>query len=1070
MEKFQSIAIRASAGCGKTEDMGLRLLGMILYDGVHGGNFFRSSNTMTFTKAAAAEIYIRLLSLVYEALLSGGCDKLNARLATLELDLPNFERNDFVELLKKLLRNMSKIKISTIDSFMNGIVQNFPFELGLPGSCSLLDDGAKAKLKQKIILQLFRQSEASAVQEFIESCNLSVNSQTSSSYLSEVYELMEKIESIANNYQALQAYTMKLSNRELKARQETLTAIELKTCTEELGHIEKYLVSERRDMASLKDTLEFSLKAKLETIFPSAVLAILRRFFEIFEQFLDGSSAPEGFKRGWEFSPESREAIYKIMSLARDILVYQSGKRAQGILSIYQQYKELYQKEFYQRGYLCFDDLAKLLANEENEWTYDIAFRMNNSFHHWLIDEFQDTSRTQWKVLSKIIDEPTFEEERSVFIVGDVKQAIYAWRAGDRRLMGEVIERYQEAWNLHLLPKNESYRYGINICQSLNKIFGEKVLNNMALPEVMKVAWSEIFEEHRPAVIIKQKSEFECYLASKPKELSESDLYAEIIHNRLMLKGILDNNRSCAILVRSKTDGIRLKNSLQEFPELHDKVLWEGDESINSDRFIVGVCSLLIYLQHPGDLLNYQIVKMDTALRHLLPASASAFINLSEKLSNAPLYDVIKDFIVDLTKLSVAQDEYADEIRAYLNFENIEQLLNAARDFELVNPQHDMIEFREFVSSRKKSEAALGGKIRIMTVHHSKGLTFDFCFYIANGQKKLNDLEFGRARFLVTKDEKILYPAKVEMRTIEELSSALELQFNEDIFEEICVTYVAMTRAKFGMYLLLPSLNDKKRKKVEKGGLISETNESYYVSDFICDALNDEIFTNVSIKEDVAFSIYQNGQNFHVNELPKAKQVENFAPLKLEFDGGNFRRKRLVPSRLDEGEEDSQVAKKLYFELPKANSASELGNKVHEVFAQILDINSFNLSECSDYWTRKHIENCLNNVEIRQLLSIDKEENCWREKAFDCIINNSWVSGCFDRVNLYRNSTNEVIRAEIIDYKSSLIDEENHETKLKNYRRQLFSYRAVLAKMLNISSNDIDCYLIFSRYGKLEKL
>ena len=64
-------------------------------------------------------------------------------------------------------------------------------------------------------------------------------------------------------------------------------------------------------------------------------------------------------------------------------------------------------------------------------------FRLDSSYDHWLLDEFQDTSRLQWQALRDLVDEVIQSDSgrRSFFYVGDTKQAIYSWRGGDPRLL-----------------------------------------------------------------------------------------------------------------------------------------------------------------------------------------------------------------------------------------------------------------------------------------------------------------------------------------------------------------------------------------------------------------------------------------------------------------------------------------------------------------------------------------------------------------------------------------------------------------------------------------------------------
>jgi ATP-dependent exoDNAse (exonuclease V) beta subunit len=77
---------------------------------------------------------------------------------------------------------------------------------------------------------------------------------------------------------------------------------------------------------------------------------------------------------------------------------------------------------------------------KEGEEAAPFAFlKLGSRVNHFLIDEFQDTSRTQWEALFPLLEE-TLSKGGSLFYAGDVKQAIYGWRGGDSRLFGEVGE------------------------------------------------------------------------------------------------------------------------------------------------------------------------------------------------------------------------------------------------------------------------------------------------------------------------------------------------------------------------------------------------------------------------------------------------------------------------------------------------------------------------------------------------------------------------------------------------------------------------------------------------------
>jgi ATP-dependent helicase/nuclease subunit A len=67
----------------------------------------------------------------------------------------------------------------------------------------------------------------------------------------------------------------------------------------------------------------------------------------------------------------------------------------------------------------------------------DVYFQLGEKVHHWLIDEFQDTSPLQWKILFPLV-ENSLASGGSLFVVGDTKQAIYGFRQADWRIMHQL--------------------------------------------------------------------------------------------------------------------------------------------------------------------------------------------------------------------------------------------------------------------------------------------------------------------------------------------------------------------------------------------------------------------------------------------------------------------------------------------------------------------------------------------------------------------------------------------------------------------------------------------------------
>ena len=116
--RFQSCAISASAGCGKTEEMALRLLGMFLSE-PQPENIFHSTMAVTFSRSGAKEIYNRIIELLFDALISNDQRKylqLVDRLQQMDMGVDNIQPENLMNLLRKLIFAVNDLKICTIDS------------------------------------------------------------------------------------------------------------------------------------------------------------------------------------------------------------------------------------------------------------------------------------------------------------------------------------------------------------------------------------------------------------------------------------------------------------------------------------------------------------------------------------------------------------------------------------------------------------------------------------------------------------------------------------------------------------------------------------------------------------------------------------------------------------------------------------------------------------------------------------------------------------------------------------------------------------------------------------------
>ena len=126
--------IEASAGTGKTQALGNRLI-ELLRAGVRPQDIV----ALTFSRAAAGEIFERFVSLLAESAASKGAD---------------------AQLLRSVLATQHLSQIGTLDSFLMRIVRAFPLELGLVGDLTVMDDYEAASQRAAVSFSILRRTDA----------------------------------------------------------------------------------------------------------------------------------------------------------------------------------------------------------------------------------------------------------------------------------------------------------------------------------------------------------------------------------------------------------------------------------------------------------------------------------------------------------------------------------------------------------------------------------------------------------------------------------------------------------------------------------------------------------------------------------------------------------------------------------------------------------------------------------------------------------------------------------------------------------------------------------------------
>ncbi|MDH5602140.1 MAG: UvrD-helicase domain-containing protein, partial [Gammaproteobacteria bacterium] len=141
-----------------------------------------------------------------------------------------------------------------------------------------------------------------------------------------------------------------------------------------------------------------------------------------------------------------------------------------------QYYLDHFQKLKKEQRLLDFTDLewqTYLLLNQSNNALW-VQYKLDQRIEHLLVDEFQDTNPTQWRLILPLLEEIAASEknqQRSVFIVGDEKQSIYRFRRAEPRLFHSAEKWLRDNLDATTCPLSHSWRSSPAVINFINKVF-----------------------------------------------------------------------------------------------------------------------------------------------------------------------------------------------------------------------------------------------------------------------------------------------------------------------------------------------------------------------------------------------------------------------------------------------------------------------------------------------------------------------------------------------------------------------------------------------------------------------
>ena len=805
------LILKASAGTGKTYRLSLEYVASLCC-----GNDFKDILVMTFTKKATAEIKDRILKFLKQLKENGEeAKELRENILKLYPEI-DFNQSKIEKIYEEVVQNRDKLRIYTIDAFTNLIFKKAIAPYLKIYSYEIIDEEENKKTIFKILDKLFTIKEYFAkFKEFLKD-----NTERD---IDNYIDLIDKL--LSHRWKII------VLGDKLNIKREPFQVKSNFNIMENLLEIVGSVAIEKKE-----PTEAFVAKKTKPYFLLGSELQKEKFLLENFKELVAGNIWNGNRIRSTHRVADDLNYLQEELrlnlakTLFNEKIIPYEEKLLQVINRIYEIYDEIKFKE--QR--FTFSDISNYTFKyirdknlnfvDENGVTDDFFDIIDGKIKTIFIDEFQDTSILQWKILKDIID-----KSENVICVGDEKQSIYGWRGGEKNLF-ENLEKIigGEVENL-----NTCYRSEENVVRFYNKFF--KTLSEKS--EESSKKWE--FLEVNPKNQNKQG-----HIEILTKDLVEDEEGKENISviDKIIEKIQLDFNgvyEGIGILARQNKELDLIEKKLTEA-----NIPFVVDSNVNviESRGIKGIYYLIKYLVKNDylSLLNFlrcDLVNISAdSLKHLVKEREDIENWLLDYSSEIDLNDEEREVLEIVKEL---KDKYnANDGETYFLTYDILQKLGVTERFSSKGDISNLYSFYKIIKSYRYFDEFLSefedqknsskfkkivlkdeNSVNLMTIHKSKGLEFDTLFYYYNPKTSQNNIP--KVIFYFTMDNKyeetkefLLTNTKFNyiLKILSSEFGYLEKNRIKEEHEEINNLYVALTRPKNNIYIALEKYDESKNK------------------------------------------------------------------------------------------------------------------------------------------------------------------------------------------------------------------------------------------------------------------
>ncbi|RTK92776.1 MAG: AAA family ATPase [Rickettsiales bacterium] len=798
-----SIWVSASAGTGKTKILTDRVLRLLLK-----GEVPNKILCLTFTNAAAGEMKERITNSIFK------WSSLNQENLSFEINKilgRNCSEKELIlasNLYDEYIRSENNINIQTIHSFCQKLLKQFPLEAKISPSFKIIDEIKAESVLKQIKKDLANYQDLELINKYlIENFHELIIDEIFSEIIQQKSKFLQKNISVDNLYQQSEKLINKLNTsfedryHALKSNSLIHSIVGFNISTQEL---KKFFLTENGQ--------------KRKKIVTQKIAKLGSNLYSDLEQIQEQIYQLDQNEKGLHLETHSQ-----IISLL--------GAK---ILKEYELYKD-------KKGLLDYDDLitktcALLNDNDTREW---VLYKLDGFINHLLVDEAQDTSLEQWKIIEALIAEFYAGEssspkiDRTIFVVGDEKQSIFSFQGANvesfshmnKLLKYKMIASQKSFENVDL---EISYRSAKEILEVVFNVFRKIQQKNSAIFSNPIIELQAFRENHSGRVELwpivmgdKQQDSFWSIVTSNTIDNSPKKLLAEKISD--YIKTTIEQGDVLAATGKPVTNGdfMILFRRRDELTIEVIKALQKNQLAVSGlDRIILkdnlsvqDLLSVARFVLNPDDDLNIASLLKSP----LIKLSEDIIRVISEKRAHQSIWQLIlsdehKLYIDILNLLNIFLEIYSNNTsyffqyivdvlgyRAILNDYNgadsndaINELIYVYRDYvnQIDESLQSFIYWIDDNESSVKRDDISSDKIKIMTVHASKGLQAPIVILCDTTSVPTNI-----DRFYWDKNENFLTAKKSDFAP-DYYQDLKKIQQQKIYAEYLRLLYVGMTRAE----------------------------------------------------------------------------------------------------------------------------------------------------------------------------------------------------------------------------------------------------------------------------------